>query len=382
MSEPPQGGTGIRRRGWIALAILLLGTAAALTIRYSGTSSVSTLLESPPEDGPPVVVERATAAPLRAAARVAGTLRARRAVELGPEIAGRLVEVGAEVGDRLEAGAVAFRLEARDAQLRAEERRARRGAAQAHRDQAERRAARQERLGTDGVSPAQIVEEAGLALNVARADLEVAERELALAERELEKTVVRAPWRAVVVDRRADPGAWLVPGEPVLRLLDLAKVDVRVDLPAADAVHLRVGDPVEIRFPARPGETFAGQVRAVAAEADAADLQIPVLVELEGDRRFTDGLLAEVLFPFDQSGQGAAIPLAALERREGKAYVWRLELEDGTARRREVVVETIHHGRAILREGLEVGDQVIVSNSAILVDGMAIGTVAEAASAR
>lgn len=363
------------RHAVVAAVILAIGAGGALAIRYSGERTPSTL-DDAPRGGPPVVVAVAREVPLRAPAVLAGRLEARRAVDLASEISGRLVEVRAEVGDVLRRGDVAFRLDDRDARLQVENLAARLAAAEARGRQSARRADRRRKLGEEGITPAESVEQAELDDEVARAELVVTRRELRLAERTLEKTSVTAPWTGTVVAREADPGAWLVPGTPVLRLVDLARVDVWVDLPAADAVHLRAGDEVGVRFPALPGERFAGRVRAVAGEASDADLQFPAAVELAGDPRFGAGMIAEVELDLGRAGNGVAMPLDALVRDAGGAFVWLLD--GGRVHRRAVVVAGARAGEAILASGLEAGDRVVVTVSSRLEDGLAVGEVAEA----
>lgn len=374
MSLPDESASR-NRHAAVAAAILAIGAGGALAIRYSGEKTASTL-DDAPRGGPPVVVAVARETPLRTPATLAGKLAARRAVDLASEIAGRLVEVRAEVGDFLRQGDVAFRLDDRDARLEVENLAARLAAAEARGRQSARQAERRRKLGEEGVTAAEGVEQAELDDEVARAELAVTRQELRLAERALEKTSVGAPWTGTVVAREADPGAWLTPGTPVVRLVDLSRVDVWVDLPAADAVHLEPGDLAGVRFPALPGERFAGRVRAVGGEASDGDLQFPVAVELPGDPRFGAGMIAEVEIDLGRAGSGVAVPLDALDRDGAGPFVWLVE--GGRARRRPVVVAGARAGDAILAAGLAAGDRVVVTVSSRLQDGLVLGEVSEA----
>ncbi len=358
-----------KRQLAVAGLILAAGAVGALTVRFSGEKTTSTLGEVD-RGGPPVVVAVARDVPLRAPVAVAGRLAARRAVDLAPEIAGRLVEVLADIGDVVREGDAAFRLDDRDARLRVDNLEARLAAAEARRRQSRRRVERRRKLGAEGISAPEDVEQAELDDQVAEADLVVTRQDLRLARRALEKTSVTAPWTGTVVARHADPGTWLVPGQAVLRLVDLGRVEVRVDLPASDVVHLRAGDQARVLFFALPGESFDGRIRSIAGEASDADLQFPIAVELAPDRRFGAGMIAEVELDLGRAGRGVAVPGDALDGDSDGALVWLLE-GDRVFRRR-VVPAGSRAGDVILSSGPAPGDRVVVTSSARLEDGLAV----------
>lgn len=370
MSDSSQDDSpGPARQALIATLILAVGASAALVIRFSGEKAVTTL-DDLPRDRPTVVVASAREIPLRASATFAGRLAARRSVDLTPEIAGRLVDIKADVGDSLSAGATAFLLDDRDARLATEDRRARLAAAEARERQARRRSERRQRLGEAGISSPEDVEQAQLDGDVTGADLVVARQELLQAERQLEKTIIHAPWSGTVVARHADPGAWLSAGQNVLRLVDLSKVDVRVDIPASDAVHLEAGDLIQVRFPALPGETFEGRVRFVASQASDEDHQFPVAIELPGAPRLGVGMIAEVDLELPRAGRGVGIPIGAIQRQDGEPFVWLLDGD--RVRRRSLVLAGARGGAAVVTAGLTAGDLVVVTVAAPLEDGLEV----------
>jgi RND family efflux transporter MFP subunit len=162
----------------------------------------------------------------------------------------------------------------------------------------------------------------------------------------------------------------------VLSLVDLSVVRVAVDLPAADAVHVRAGDPVTVTFPALPGETWAGRVAFIAARAGEGTLQFPAEIELAGEERLAAGMLAQVALELGRAGTGLAVPLDALDRGPDGSFVWRLD--HGVVSRVPVVVASARGGRAILTAGVEAGDRVALAPHAGLSDGLAVGEVSVA----
>jgi len=117
--------------------------------------------------------------------------------------------------------------------------------------------------------------------DLARAAKARAEALLAAAEAErddvrlhLERTVIRSPVSGVVQERHKAPGskvglsldapssAWIV------TVHDPTRLQVRADVPLADAAGIGVGRPCEVVVEALPDRTFAGTVTRIVRRAD------------------------------------------------------------------------------------------------------------------
>lgn len=117
---------------------------------------------------------------------------------------------------------------------------------------------------------------------VARLKLRIAGMEAAVsaaeAERDLkalmlERTKVRAPRDGVVMARLASPGmpaGSMTDGKPLLELYDPSQLQVRADVPLADAGFIAVGQTAEIHVDVLPNRTFHGTVSRIVQQADIA----------------------------------------------------------------------------------------------------------------
>lgn len=111
---------------------------------------------------------------------------------------------------------------------------------------------------------------------VARAEAAVrrAEAEVATAQLRLDRMTIRAPITGFVQRRLKAPGdkVMLAMDEPhsahFVHLYDPANIQVRVDVPLADAAKLFVGQSCEVVVEVLPGETFRGEVTRITHEAD------------------------------------------------------------------------------------------------------------------
>jgi putative ABC transport system ATP-binding protein len=148
-----------------------------------------------------------------------------------------------------------------------------------------------------------------------RLRLERAEVDLAEAALRLERHVVRASIDGVVLRRLVEPGSRLMLdgdhalGSAVAVLYDPARLQVRVDVPLADAPKIGAGQPAEIAVEASPGKIFRGVLTRWVGEADIEKNTIQAKVSLrDPDSSIRPEMLARVRFLALASANGGAAP--------------------------------------------------------------------------
>ncbi|MSR34826.1 MAG: efflux RND transporter periplasmic adaptor subunit [Phycisphaerales bacterium] len=144
-------------------------------------------------------------------------------------------------------------------------------------------ARKQKLVAGGGVSDGEV---ARLAIKVlgAKAVVEQADAARAEAELALGRTEVRAPVAGVVMARLVAPGSLVgmdASTAAVAQLFDPKNLQVRTDVPLADAGKLRVGQQALVQFDSLPGQTVRGRVLRLVQQADIAKntLQAKVLLE-------------------------------------------------------------------------------------------------------
>jgi multidrug efflux pump subunit AcrA (membrane-fusion protein) len=106
------------------------------------------------------------------------------------------------------------------------------------------------------------------------------------AQLRLERMTIRAPHDGQVMRRLKQPGdkIMLSSDDPVsaqvLWIYDPASMQVRVDVPLADAAGVQVGQPCEVIVDVLPDRTFTGQVTRVTHEADLQKNTLQVKVQV------------------------------------------------------------------------------------------------------
>lgn len=354
------------RSGGLAVASLLFVVSVAgacgdsAEVGGSGTAQASTT--AGPAGGPAteasvtnVRVHRVEQTAFHLDARYAGEVRPARSVTLSAELPGRLVHLGPAQGDRVRQGQVVARVDGRVANLSAVQAE---GAVAAARDRLERITALR---AEDLASPADLAQ--------AQAALAQAEAGLSQAQAQAGRTVVRSPLSGLVVRRAAEPGEFVSPGKVLLEVADFDNVDVSVRIPESRIRYIAQGAAVRVTVPARPelGE-LPGTVRLVGWVGDEDNRTYPVDVRLDNkDTALRSGMLALVDVRLLELSEALVVRRDwVVDTPQGPlAYV----VQGDSARARPVQLGQESEGRAVVRKGIEVGDQLIVVGHRQVVDG-------------
>lgn len=160
---------------------------------------------------------------------------------------------------------------------------------------------------------------AAAALASARAEVEHAVATRDEATLELDEMAVRSPIDGVVQRRLKVPGDKAIVGMDsshsahIVHLYDPARLQVRVDVPLADASHLYVGQPCEVVVEVLPDRVFKGEVIIITHEADLQKntLQAKVRV-IDPDPILRPEMLTRVKFlPTGDGDDSSSTPVSA-----------------------------------------------------------------------
>lgn len=223
---------------------------------------------------------------------------------------------------------------------------------------------------------------------LARAESARSEAALRLA-----RMIVRAPVDGVVLRRFVEPGTKLMLGGDspasarAVSLYDPARLQVRVDVPLADAARVGVGQKARVTVEVLPDQALEGEVSRITHEADLQKNTLQMKVRL--DRTLPElkpEMLARVQFLATApkaAGPSETMRVFAPERlvrREGgRLQTWVADAGRGVAVLRDV---TAGPGRVDgwmeVAQGLVPGDRLIADAPADLKDGERITISGEA----
>lgn len=198
-----------------------------------------------------------------------------------------------------------------------------------------------------------------------------AQRQRALLESarsRLDDTEVRSPLKGTVMSRRVELGQVVAPGQILMRVGDLSRLHLEVDVDEADVAQVRVGQPAAIRLYALRGQVVSGQVAKIHPEADRDRKAFRVEVDFDArPEGIYAGMTAEVNIVLARHENVLLAPLEAIH----DDYVW--VVEGGRVTRRQVTVKQKDLVYAEI-EGLPEGASVVVGDDAKLTEGARVQT--------
>ena len=283
-------------------------------------------------------------------------------------------------GERVEAGQVLVELVDDEQRIALKLAEATLAEVRAKRREMEDELGRKAKLVESGAASAGEVARLRLRIEAMTAAEQAADAERLMKELSLNRTQVRAPIAGVVLARLAVPGmaaGSMQDGKALVELYDPTQLQVRADVPLADAGRIAIGDRAEIAVDVMPDRTFRGEVIRVVQQADIAKNTVQAKVRLlDPAPQLKPEMLARVkLFP-QVAGEATASA-------SGRSTIWvRADLVDansaspavsvvagledgrGTVERRPVTLAgAARDGWIAVTSGLRAGDLVIAGTS-------------------
>lgn len=318
----------------------------------------------PPGGGmPPTQVETAKveARALPSQFETVGSLRADESAVIRPEIAGKIERIGFTEGQRVSAGSLLFSLDAALTQADLNE-------ANANLENSRRANTRANEL-----AGKQLVARADV--DQTRASLGVDQARAASARTRLEKTQIRAPFDGVVGLRDVSVGDYVTAGQALVDLVRMDPMEVDFRVPEVQLGKMKVGQAVNLSVDAYPGETFAGEVVAIAPTIDAAGRSASLRARVaNADLKLRPGLFARVQVVFGTNAKALMVPEQAIWPNGEQKMVF--VVVDGIAKLVPVTLGARQPGWVEIVEGLKAGDEVITSGQQKIGDGAKVATAA------
>ncbi len=328
------------------------------------------------------------------ALHLSGRLQPRLAASLSAEVAGAVVARSAEPGQQVDAGTLLLRLDEgdyRDALTRAEAQLEQERAAIArdrrllalarqNRELSAREVKRLERLGTESLTSVSRLDEArqrllqlegeqarlDYSVSTAASRLSLHRAELARAERDLARTRITAPFAGTVNELLADVGDRIAKNQQLASLVALDELDLYAEIPGDAQTALSLGQSLNVLV---GGEAREGTLISLQREPDRNTHTLALRIRLPG-AGLLPGALAETSLPLRPLHDVLLVPVSALLREDGKAYLF---VEQGGRLARHEVQSGIRDGESIvILSGVEAGQRIVARDVAALSDGQQV----------
>jgi RND family efflux transporter MFP subunit len=335
---------------------------------FAATAALANPAVEAPADAPPAVPSAAVAARGGTGSTAyEGVVEAVRQSVVASQVSGAVVALQVRAGDKVHAGQVLMRIDARAADQAAAAGAAQARAARAANEEATRELERQRQLFAQGYISQAAFDRADARFKTAQAEASAQLANAAAARTQSDFFVVKAPYGGVVANVFVMLGDMAMPGRPLLTLYDPAALRVSAAIPQTAAADL--GGQAVPRAEV-PGAT-AGLVRPVHVQllptVDAASHTLELRLDLPPDTNAAPGMFARAWLPgLGTGGAGDArlfVPSQALVRRSELAAVYVVG-RDGRPMLRQVRPGRIEGSQVEILTGVAAGERVALDPQA------------------
>jgi RND family efflux transporter MFP subunit len=323
---------------------------------------------SPQDDAAPVVevtVTHVEQADISDTLSLSGTIIAppNRDIRVSSLVAGRIAELTVAEGDRVQAGEVLARVDARPYEDQLTQVQAAEAQARASSENSTLTYQRNQDLFQRGIAARKDVEDARTQESVAKAALKQAQAAVALAQRQVARTEVKSPLDGFVVKRFVNAGEQVdgTAAQPIVEVANLETVELMVNVPAIYLSKLHAGESLSLSLDAFPGKTFAGRVVAIPAAVDPSSSAGAVRIGLANPGNLLRlGMFLKTEVALENHQQAIVIPAQALYHDESsQPVVYRLEGQNAIAT--PVKIGVVTPEKVEILDGVKAGDAIVLT---------------------
>jgi RND family efflux transporter MFP subunit len=285
-----------------------------------------------------------------------GRIQARQQVELKVETAGRVASFKLKEGQRVQKGASILQLDPTEKKLQLEQ-------YQFTLDEAEISKADQMISNGGEAYVDSSVSEKRLQLINKISGYDKAIHALKIAKYELSKTELYAPFSGLVANVQVQEDAFITSGQTICKLINPATFEAKFTLIEQEAIHLNLGQSVEVQPLSNTKSAFAAKVTAINPMVDEQGLvTIYARVQSAKSQVLFEGM--NVLVSVQKKiPQQLIVPREAVVLRSGRSVVFTYDAASNLAKWNYVTVSYENDEEVVISEGLQAKDQVIVAGN-------------------
>ncbi len=345
------------------------GAVIAVTLVALGIAGVTWLAWDRLTGGENSGQERVFASPERRtmAASVLATgvvrLRVGGEVRVGAQLSGIVEKLNVEVGSKVKEGDVIARIDARGLEARLAQARAQIEVARQEVRRAEVELARARRLDEKKLVAENLVEDAALALDDAKAKLEKARRDAAVVETDLGYAVIRSPITGTVASVATQEGETVAASfntPTFATIIEDGALELIAMVDETDIGNVTVDNPVTFTVEAYPTTEFEGRVARIAPKGTIISgvVNFEVMIRIDSPAEILKPDMTANVSVRTAEREALVIPNQAVQRDGSDRFVW-ID-QDGELKRRAVAVGTKDTSFTEIRQGIGPGDRVLV----------------------
>jgi membrane fusion protein, multidrug efflux system len=213
-----------------------------------------------------------------------------------------------------------------------------------------------------------------IAYLTAKWQLEAAARGLEVVKTHMSKGFIRSPISGVVEDKFMNKGEMSAPGVPILSIVDVSRVKISAGVPEKYVEQIKKGQDVKISVDVLQGSEFSGKISYIAPSLSQGSRTFEIEIVINNkERLLKPEMSANVELARSESKDAIAIPQEYIVDYGDEKYLF--VLEDGIAKKKEVVLGGRNENLVLIKSGLNAGDKLIIEGFQTLTDGEKVKVV-------
>ncbi|WP_460225067.1 efflux RND transporter periplasmic adaptor subunit [Aurantivibrio infirmus] len=205
-------------------------------------------------------------------------------------------------------------------------------------------------------------------LERARSDYESQKAQLELAMLNLRYATIRAPFAGIITERVVKTGNLIQANDKLFTVVDPNSLQAIIHLPQKELAQVAIDQPAFLSVDAFPDNIIEGKIKRIRPqiETDTGTFQVIVAIN-NSDSRLKAGMFGRVEIIFDVHQDTLLLTDRALITQDNRSHVF--VVRDGIAVQTPVKLAIKHKDIVEVSDGLEEGDDVIISGQTILKNG-------------
>jgi len=289
-------------------------------------------------------------------------------VTISTEVEGIIKKRFVDEGDQVKRGDVLIKIDDEKFRLQVEETEASLREAEATLKNAKGSLSRMEQLLSEKVVDQQRYDDTFTKFHLGKAMVENVRAKLKRYQRSLNDTEIVAPLDGVVSERMGSEGEYVKVGAELLKVVEINPLKLTFTLPEKFSGQVRMGQTVEVKAKAFPGEVFTGSVYFISPTVNLATRTLEVKAKVENkDYRLKPGFFVDVKLLTDVNEQAMVLPEGAVVMREEQFVV--LTVQGEKIQFKSVMPGKRFERKVEILEGVGRDDIMVVSGLSELTEG-------------
>ena len=289
-------------------------------------------------------------------------------VTISTEVEGIIKKRFVDEGDQVKRGDLLIKIDDEKFRLQVEETEASLREAEATLKNAKGSLSRMEQLLSEKVVDQQRYDDTFTKFHLGKAVVENVRAKLKRYQRSLNDTEIVAPLDGVVSERMGSEGEYVKVGAELLKIVEINPLKLTFTLPEKFSGQVRMGQTVEVKAKAFPGEVFTGSVYFISPTVNLTTRTLEVKAKVENkDYRLKPGFFVDVKLLTDINEQAMVLPEGAVVMREEQFVV--LTVQEEKIQFKSVIPGKRFERKVEILEGVGRDDIIVVSGLSELTEG-------------